>query len=193
MSARTLSELQTLLSNHQKRTSRLWGELFALWGLLVIGATLLELYVWSSIWLWPGMIGVGLAAQFGYVRSVERRAGECTLKLKHDLFVLWMSITLVVLPLVALVMPLVFKIYPSTASLVLITVVLALGMWVSGFIGRSGSFKVGAVVLLLGGVGQACALLLYQRQTLADVWVFILTILCGLVVPGIVSCVHEQH
>jgi hypothetical protein len=188
-----MAGLGSVLDNHQQRCSRLWGELFALWGMLVIGVTLLEVYVWSSIWLWPAMIGVGLFTQAIYVRAVERRGGEYTLKFQRDIYVLWMSITIVLLPLVGLVLPLGLKIYTPRATVVLMSLILALGMWVSGFIGRALSFKLGGGALLVGGLVQAFILAAQKRQTPGLIWTFILTILLGMVIPGIVSRIHERQ
>lgn len=174
----SFGKLKEIIEKREEREHLSGGEVFVWWGLLnLIAMNVFHFWIYSD-WVWIVMIITGIVGQVWYIGFLKRKTGVVMFWGKA-LSELWIFIV-VLLPLLFYVFPVMAGIYSGKAIFPLIFISLCIAMYISGILTSLLAFKIGGVVYLLSAI--VCA---FKPEWV--LYIFNLTTLFGLIIPGIWS------
>ncbi|MGC8764373.1 MAG: hypothetical protein ACP5QT_00590 [Brevinematia bacterium] len=178
-----IDKLKEIVTQREERFHLSGGEVFVWWGILSLLAHNIYNLLLPSIFIWIGMIVLGNIGMIAYI-FFAYRSGYKTFW-GEMLGEFWFFLTLLLI-LIFYVFPFVFKLYPPMAIYPFILFSLSIGMYVSGLITQSISFRVGGIIFLISSI-------LLAYNTTWFFWIFNAGILSGLVIPGIWSMYEKRR
>jgi len=170
-------KLETIVSKRLKREKISWGEIFIFWGILNLVGIALSLVIGGAT-VWLVLVPLGILAQSLYVHHLRRSSGYLIFYEKA-MTELWLFM-LILLPVLFYVFPFWFGLYAPRAIMSMVTLWLALALFMSGMLTRSAGIAAGAAPMLAASVLIA---FFPDRMPL----IFMGAVVLGLIVPGMWS------
>ncbi|MGA2142116.1 MAG: hypothetical protein ABSG94_06790 [Brevinematales bacterium] len=177
------NQFKELIEKRNARGKMAGGEMFAFWGILNLISYFIFILLWHSDFVWPVMIIIGMTIQVIYVRNLEKDKGYQLFWFKNT-SQLWLFLV-VLMPLIFYIFPFVLKMYKPMTIFPLIFLWLSAGLMISGIIVEQLCFKLGAAVM-------ACAAVLTVLFFSLVLYIYPVSILLGLIIPGVWSRYEEN-
>ena len=178
MDPNSFDKLNQLIEKRERRGELVGGEILAVWGVLNLITVSIYKYLWHTSFPWLIMVVLGIVIHVSYLAYLKRRS-------KYKLFwegtvnYIWL-VTVILLPVVFFLFPVVFKLYGARAVFPLVELLLAVALFISGIISRKLSMKVGGVFFLGASLFTAA----YPGEYLIP---YMFSMIFGFIVPGIWS------
>lgn len=176
---KNLDKLKDLIEKRKKRIKRSGGEIFTIWGLIILSSFLIKTFLVNSQWVSFFAMAAGIVIQIAYVK-IRSRAEGLEMIWNNDLNFMWIYIIIIMI-IAGLILPGYFKLYPPAAGSALMFFFAAPGAYITGLWIKKWSIKLSTVIFILASV-----LMVYPWPG-NRVLVFPAAIILGMIVPGITS------
>lgn len=179
--------IDSLIQSREKREGVIGGEYLAFIGLLMTATYLINALVISHFAIWAVSIALGWVAILTYEKVKAMKDGHYATRIQKEILSIWTVIGGFAVPAVLIILPALLELYPGEAIIPLTYLVLGIGVWLTGAVAKSGVFKVGGV-FYFAGMFISPVLSTQAHQMI----LFFIVMFAGLIIPGIVSKVHEK-
>lgn len=186
MSKDTIKKLNMLIESRQVRAKEIHGEIWVVWGVLNIIAMSVNLWVFSSFFVWFTMMGIGVTYTIVYGEIIERKDGEFKINVINTVFKLWMFLIVLVIPIIFYVFPVLLRLYNGEAILPLLLIMLSIAMIATGFLAENISFKIGGLVFIICSVLSA-------KYIESGAIIYLISMFFGLTIPGYLSRYEKKR
>ncbi len=179
--------IESLIESRVKKEGVIGGEYLAFIGILMTVTYLINAFVYSEVWIWIASIAFGWISILGYERIREIESGHYTTKIQKEILSIWVVIGGFAIPTVLLLLPIFFGLYSGKAIVSLTYLTLGIGVWLTGSVSKCNIFK-------FGGLSFFIAMFLSSaiNSNLYQMILFLVVMVAGLIVPGIVSKINER-
>jgi FtsH-binding integral membrane protein len=181
----TIDRLKDLIEKRKNRERQSSGEIFILWGFIVLAGYLVSRFLILSGFVILAALAAGIVFQVLFLKRKREKAGF-TMIWKNNLNYLWIFIVILMV-VTGGFFPAVIKLYSSTAGSAIIFFLCAAGIFISGLLLRKWSIGIGSIVFIIAAVFMA---LPFPGD---KSFVIIPALVLGMIVPGIICLVTDKY
>lgn len=178
--------ITSLLQSREKKEGVIGGEYLAFIGMLMTVTYLVNAFIYSHMWVWVGSISLGWVSIVCYEKIRARKEGHYATRIQKEVLSIWVLVGGFAIPTVLFLLPSFFELYSGKAIVPLTYFTLGIGLWLTGAVSKSIEFNVGGALFFVAMFVAASL-----NSNLYQLILFIGVMSAGLIVPGIVSKVHE--
>ncbi len=131
----TMEKLQKLIDKRKERNNYSGGDLFIIWGCIILASQFFQIFILNSFWVSVAAIFIGAFFQFTYIKLHRIKSGYIIMW-KNSINYMWLF-TLTVMLIAGWLFPNISKLYSSSTGIVLVFFFLSSGFlfmahWLTG-------------------------------------------------------------
>ncbi len=187
MSISEITGIDSLIQSREQKEAVIGGEYLAFIGIHISVTYLFNAFVYSHFWVWFVSIIFGWLAILGHEKFQERKVGHYATKIQKEVLSIWAVVGGFAIPSVLLILPALFDLYSGITTVTLTYLILGMGVWLTGVVSKSTIFKLGGLCYFIG-----MFLSPLMNSNNKQLILFLIVMITGLILPGIVSKVNER-